>query len=966
MFDKLDLISKNDKSSEIKRTMIRVDMHCHSSFSDADMSPVILAKKLFDAKVKYAALTDHDTLAGLPSFRRALMKYGIGFVTGVEITALINNYLVHLLAYGFDADHPELLNSLASGKSNKNISSYPIVSRSFLTASEAIKMIHNAGGVAFLAHPLQTEPDLEKLNFLISDLKKIGLDGIEALYGPNSADMQKNLLRSAAKERLLVSAGTDYHARHGPAPGIDIEMSKWKDFRDAIMKGASSVYWKKASSTPEASKKPRNHWFSFVFRVLMPAALSLFLFIIALFTIILPYFENTLMDRKRESIRELTQVAWSVLNEAAEDVKNNQMTLEQAQSLAKNHIEALRYGSENKDYFWLQDLSPRILMHPYRQDLNGQDVSEFKDSEGTRIFVVFTEAVQETGEGYVSYVWQWKDDFDRLEAKESYIRLFEPWGWIIGTGIYVQDVEAEISNLRSNLLKMSIGIIIIVFGLLIYLVRQGLFLEKSRGHAERLLNESIERYRALSEAATEGVLFVYEERCRYANTVMYGLLDCAPAGLELLDLEDIFPDIEDNKEWRKYLSSKKISDSSKIFNGVLKRCDGNELNCILTIRNDNSSDNSFMILVRRAAENIDHTGTHVALNRLLQLPVGLASDLADAIKKSNKTSEIITLCRRTPDLVHSLLENGTSSIAIAYIISSITDITTQRIIALCIEELGPPPVPYTFLAIGSHGRQAQTLHSDQDNALIYKLNEKDNAQEVEKYFLSLAENVCDILEEAGFKKCIGGNVASNPQWCKPLSVWKGYFEEWIRNCEPQQIIEFSIFFDFRPIAGDPEIATELRLFIDRSLKETPFFLSQLAQNALLFKTPMRLFGTILTTGGKEHSGRIDVKSPALAIISFARLYALQQNIHETNTLLCLDALKRLGILLDSKHRNLVTVYETLLRLRLWNQALEIEQNRQLDNWVDPGQLGHMEEVILKECFKEIDELQNFIQRDFFG
>jgi CBS domain-containing protein len=965
MSDKNENSLEDAANDEVMQTMIRVDLHCHSSFSDGDMTPEQIAEKLFDAEVKYAALADHDTLAGLPSFRHALMKYGIGFVTGAEITALINDYLVHLLAYGFDPDHPELLESMVSGKSNKKDSPYPAVSRRFLTASQAIKLIHDSGGVAILAHPLQTEPDFEKLQVLIADLKKIGLDGIEALYGPNSLERQEELLKIAANEDLLVSAGTDYHTQNGPNPGIDIEMSKWKDFRDAVIKGATNVFWKKTVSVPKATERPKNHWFSFIFRVLMPAALSLFLFIIALFTIILPYFENTLMDRKRESIRELTQVAWSVLNEAAEDAKNGELTLEQAQSLAKNHIEALRYGSENKDYFWLQDLSPRILMHPYRQDLNGQDVSEFKDSEGTRIFVAFSEVVQEKGEGYVSYVWQWKDDFDRLEPKESYIRLFEPWGWIIGTGIYVHDVEAEIANLRSNLLKVSVGIILIVLGLLVYLVRQGLFLERSRSHAERLLNESIERYRALSEAATEGALFVYEGRCRYANTVMYELLGCTSSGLELLDLEDIFPERAENEEWRKYLANKKISDTAKIFHGILRRCDGSDLSCIFTIRNDNSASNSFMILVRRAADNIDHTGTHVALHRLLQLPTGITSDLADSIKKSNKLNEIISLCRKTPDLVLSLLENGTSSIAIAYMISTITDVTTQRIIDLCMKELGTPPVPYTFLAIGSHGRQAQTLHSDQDNALIYRLTEKDDAQEVEKYFLALTARVCDVLEEAGYKKCIGGNIASNPEWCKPLPVWKGYFEEWIRNCEPQQIIEFSIFFDFRPIAGDPGMATELRNFIDISLKETPFFLSQVAQNALLFKTPMRLFGTILTSGGKEHSGRIDVKSPAMAIISFARLYALQQNIHETNTISRLDALKRLGIILDSKHRNLVTVYETLLRLRLWNQALEIEQNRQLDNWVDPGQLGHMEEAILKECFKEIDELQNFIQRDFF-
>ena len=166
--------------------------------------------------------------------------------------------------------------------------------------------------------------------------------------------------------------------------------------------------------------------------------------------------------------------------------------------------------------------------------------------------------------------------------------------------------------------------------------------------------------------------------------------------------------------------------------------------------------------------------------------------------------------------------------------------------------------------------------------------------------------------------------------------------------------------------GDAELAAELRNFINPILKQTPFFLSQAAQNALIFKTPMRLFGTIVTSGGKDHPGRIDVKSPAMAIVSFARLYALKNYLRETNTLVCLDAIKSLGVISDAKHREIATAYEILLRLRLRNQVLGLEHNQREDNWVDPGQLGRLEEVLLRESFKEIDELQVLIQKDFLA
>jgi len=75
-------------------------------------------------------------------------------------------------------------------------------------------------------------------------------------------------------------------------------------------------------------------------------------------------------------------------------------------------------------------------MHPYRADLNGQDLSDFRDARGARIFVEFANLVRSQGAGYVEYIWQWNDDPRRLALKESYIQGFQPWGWIVGTGMY--------------------------------------------------------------------------------------------------------------------------------------------------------------------------------------------------------------------------------------------------------------------------------------------------------------------------------------------------------------------------------------------------------------------------------------------------------------------------------------------------------------------------------------------------
>ncbi len=949
--------------SELTTKTIKVDMHTHSAYSDGILYPDQLASKVSEAGVKYASLTDHNTIAGLAVFKKAMMSYGIGFVPGLELTTIHKSQVIHILAYGFDMND-SALNALLNDKNGaKKDASISVMHKVFGTASEVINIIHRAGGIAILAHPFQTIPDYRQLRILLNELQKLGLDGVEAIYEPNSQETQRHILEIAAEGSFIVSAGTDFHHPEVSAPGIVVTMEQWKQFRDALMK--NSISPAASLNLPLQPKKPKNKWFSLLKNMYLPAVMTLTLFIVALFLILIPYFEKTLLDRKRDSIKQLTQVAWGVLNEAAEEAQNGHLTLEQAQNLAKARIAAMRYGEDNRDYFWIQDLTPRILMHPYRTDLDNQDVSDFQDAKGTRIFVAFADLVQEQGEGFISYVWQWMDDSGRMEPKESYIRIFEPWGWLIGTGIYVYDVQTEIVNIRRYIVKMSFVIIFLVLLLLIYLVRQGLLLEHSRNEAEKLLIESVERYKTLSEAATEGALFVYDNRCRYANTVMYELIGCSAENIELLDLTDVFPENEINMNWLSHFPNINDVELSIPAEGILKRCDGTTLSCTLTFRGEyNDPKSGCMILVRRSVDSTEHTGTHIVLNRLLHIPNSIAEDITESIKNAKFVSEVVALRKNTNSIVLSLLENGTSSIAISSMISAITDVTVQKLLEFCFRELGQPAVPFTFLALGSHGRQAQTMFSDQDNAIIYKPEQKSLDKDTETYFQRLGTMICGLLEQAGYKKCPGLKIASNPQWCQPLHIWKAYFDEWIRNCEPQQVVEFSIFFDFRPVAGDAELATELRSYVNTLLKETPFFLSQLAQNALLFKTPMRVLGSIVTSSSKKHSGRIDIKSPAMAIVSYARLYALKNGILETNTISRLDDIKNLGIMLDSRQRDIVTAYETLVKMRLWNQAQAIENNLDSDNWIDPGQLGHLEEVVLRECFREIDDLHSSVQKDF--
>jgi signal transduction histidine kinase len=231
-------------------------------------------------------------------------------------------------------------------------------------------------------------------------------------------------------------------------------------------------------------------------RFILPVTLTVILFGMTIFLLVLPLIKEKLMDGKREMIRELTESSWSILTAHAEKEQDGLLTREQAQALAIENLRRLRYGPELKDYFWINDMHPRIIMHPYRPDLEGKDISGFADPNGKRLFVEFVKVVQAKSAGYVDYEWQWKDDPGRIVPKISYVKGFEPWGWIVGTGIYVEDVRASIASITRKLTLISLGILAVIVALSVYIVRRGVIVEQEKKQAEekaRLRQEQLFR-----------------------------------------------------------------------------------------------------------------------------------------------------------------------------------------------------------------------------------------------------------------------------------------------------------------------------------------------------------------------------------------------------------------------------------------------------------------------------------------
>ncbi len=285
-----------------------------------------------------------------------------------------------------------------------------------------------------------------------------------------------------------------------------------------------------------AEKAVRSHrqWRHFLQHILSPVILTFALCLGLIFILVIPAMKRQIIDRKKEMIRELTQTAWSELVGLHEQEQRGVLTREAAQQAAIARIQRLRYGDDAKDYFWITDTRPRMIMHPYRPELNGQDLSGYTDPAGKKLFAAFAELVQAQGDGYTDYLWQWKDDEHRVAPKLSYVKGFKPWGWIIGTGIYLEDVRTEIAKVTRRVMVVSLWISLIIGGLLVYIAIQGLRLERQRQDAESALRASEEKYRLLVEGTTEGILMISQDRPIYANKTLLDQLGYTEQ--ELMDL----------------------------------------------------------------------------------------------------------------------------------------------------------------------------------------------------------------------------------------------------------------------------------------------------------------------------------------------------------------------------------------------------------------------------------------------
>ncbi|ENM5880296.1 cyclic nucleotide-binding/CBS domain-containing protein [Vibrio metoecus] len=334
--------------------------------------------------------------------------------------------------------------------------------------------------------------------------------------------------------------------------------------------------------------------------------------------------------------------------------------------------------------------------------------------------------------------------------------------------------------------------------------------------------------------------------------------------------------------------------------------------------------------------------------------------LVSRIYQQTSIDELAQLASEVKASFVRLVNEDANSHMIGTAMSTIGRAFTQRIIELGEAELGEAPLPYCFVAFGSMGRDEQLIVTDQDNALI--LDDRYDAQQHGAYFAQLAEWVCHGLDRCGYPLCDGDIMASNPKWRMTRKEWENCFTDWIDNPNPQALLNASIFFDLDGVYGRTKWAEQLSSFIVRRARRNQRFLACLARNALNRTPPLGFFKNFVMEKDGRHNNSINLKRRGTApLADLIRVHALAAGSRAKNSFERLDDVIDAGLLPQGKGKDLRDALEFIAMVRIRHQAVDVEQEREADNSIEPENLSDFERRNLKDAFQILSNGQNYLK-----
>jgi len=382
-----------------------------------------------------------------------------------------------------------------------------------------------------------------------------------------------------------------------------------------------------------------------------------------------------------------------------------------------------------------------------------------------------------------------------------------------------------------------------------------------------------------------------------------------------------------------------------------------------SVSTDTDAFKAMMLMTREQIRHLPVIDNHelkgiVSVTDFLRLEGQSSFYINNAIKKADSVGALEEISKILPQLQVQLVQTNTPSDHISKIFTTISSAITRKLITLAELDIGPIPAPFAWVAAGSHARYEQICHSDQNNTLVVSqlMNVND-----EKWFQDLANFVCNGLARCGYSYCPWNVMASNPKWLLSERQWEQKFSYWITTPSPKNLQYSNIFFDLRTISGDKTLLHNIRKNMLSQSSKNQLFLAHLTANALKFLPPLGFFRDFVLVQDGKHKDTLDLKHHGLVpIIDLARIYSLAEGIDEVNTIDRIRQASGTRSISQEGADNLLDAFEFINTIRLRHQAQQISFGQPPDNFISPTELSRIERSHLKDSFKIIEDLQDYI------
>ncbi len=362
---------------------------------------------------------------------------------------------------------------------------------------------------------------------------------------------------------------------------------------------------------------------------------------------------KSLENEKRAETHELVRVGLKVIDHYYQHELTGEITRSEAQESAYDMIKAMLFGDENLDYYFINDFDGVSIMHPMKPSLEGKDLLGVEDEDGVFLFKEMSDISKSSGSGYVYYKWQYYADESRIEDKISYVEVFKPWRWTLGTGIYINDITEKVAALRINLIIITLVLLIFTTFLSILFARS---ITKPILSAVELAN-SIEK-KDLSVEIDKKLLNKSDETGILANS--------------LASMKDSFSDII--KEISDGVNN--LSDSSAELTSV-----SDTMNTAVTDTNQRTATvataiEEMNVNMNNSAAGVEQTSTN--LNSVASASTQMNATITEISKNTEKAKEVtdsaVVLTNKVSSNINTL---GNSAKAIGDVTETISNISSQ-------------------------------------------------------------------------------------------------------------------------------------------------------------------------------------------------------------------------------------------------------------------------------------------------